>query len=88
MIELTRLNGHKVYLNSDLLKYVEASPDTMLTLVTGEKIVVLESCEQVITLAFAFRVSTLEAAWPGAMSSLGALISQDPSLISQKPSQS
>jgi len=66
VIELTRLNGNRLYVNCDLLKFAEASPDTMLTLVTGEKIVVLESCERVMELAFALRVNTLEAAWSGA----------------------
>jgi len=38
MIELTRLNGTPIMLNSDLIKTAEASPDTMLTLINGEKI--------------------------------------------------
>ena len=37
MIELTRLNKQKLFVNADLLKYAEASPDTVLTLVTGEE---------------------------------------------------
>ncbi len=73
MIELTRLNGQKLLVNCDLLKCVEASPDTMLSLVTGEKIVVLESCDEVRALSFQLRVSVLEAAWPGAVCALGAL---------------
>ena len=36
MIELTRLNGNPIVLNSDLIKAAEASPDTMLTLINGE----------------------------------------------------
>ena len=88
MIKLTRLNGHKLYINCDLFKYAEASPDTMLTLVTGEKIVVLESCEQVAALAFRLRVRILETAWPGAASALAALVSQNLIANSQKRSQS
>jgi flagellar protein FlbD len=88
VIELTRLNGHKLLVNCDLLKYVEASPDTMLTMVTGEKIVVLESCEEVRAHAFALRVSTLEAAWPGAVYALGALVLQTVKQVSQKHDQS
>ena len=42
MIELTRLNGHPMVLNSDLIKTAEASPDTMLTLINGEKLIVRE----------------------------------------------
>ena len=35
MIQLTRLNGNSIVLNSDLIKTAEASPDTMLTLING-----------------------------------------------------
>ena len=48
MIELTRLNGRPIVLNSDLIKTAEASPDTMITLVNGEKIIVRESCEELL----------------------------------------
>lgn len=55
MIHLTRLNGNPLVVNSDLIKYAESSPDTMLTLVNGEKIVVLESCEEVVHRTIAYR---------------------------------
>lgn len=75
MIELTRLNGHKLYINSDLLKFAESSPDTMLTLVTGEKIVVLETCEEVIGLAAEFHARRMENGWPnpGSMVNVASL---------------
>ena len=46
MIELTRLNGNPMVLNSDLIKTAEASPDTMLTLINGEKLIVREELEK------------------------------------------
>jgi flagellar protein FlbD len=55
MIQLTRLNNHPLIINSDLIKAIESAPDTVLTLVTGEKIVVLESSEQVLEGIVAFR---------------------------------
>jgi flagellar protein FlbD len=55
MIQLTRLNNHPLMVNSDLIKFVEKAPDTVLTLVTGEKIVVLESTEQVLEKIIGFR---------------------------------
>jgi flagellar protein FlbD len=55
MIHLTRLNGNPLVINSDLIKYAEASPDTVLTLVNGEKIVVLEPCEEVVNRTIAYR---------------------------------
>ena len=73
MIELTRLNGNKLYINCDLLKYAEVSPDTLLTLLNGEKIVVRESCEDVVARAVAFRSRVLRTAWPDAAAGLSVL---------------
>jgi flagellar protein FlbD len=88
VIELTRLNGQKLFVNCDLLKYAEASPDTVLTLLTGDKLVVRESCEEVMTLALHFRARILEVAWPDAAAALGVLLSQfvfKPSLKRSRP---
>jgi flagellar protein FlbD len=62
MIELTRLNGSRLGLNSDLIQYMEASPDTTLTLINGEKLVVRESASQVIELILAFRARLIAEA--------------------------
>jgi flagellar protein FlbD len=62
MIQLTRLNGNPLVVNSDLIKYAESSPDTVLTLVNGEKIVVLESCEDVVSRTIAYRARVFAAA--------------------------
>jgi len=61
MIELTRLNGNPMVVNSDLLKTAEASPDTMLTLINGEKLIVRESCAEVIERVLAYRARLLAA---------------------------
>src|SRR5579863_8227560 len=61
MIELTRLNGTPMVLNSDLIKTADASPDTMLTLVNGEKLIVRESCEEVTERVLAYRARLLAA---------------------------
>jgi flagellar protein FlbD len=87
MIELTRLNGQKLFVNCDLLKYAEASPDTVLTLVTGGKLVVRESCGDVMSLALAFRARVLSAAWPEAAAAFGALLTQVALRAPQKGSQ-
>jgi flagellar protein FlbD len=60
MIQLTRLNNKLLIVNSDLIKFVEQSPDTLVTLTTGEKIVVLERVEEVLTRVIAFRRSVLQ----------------------------
>jgi uncharacterized protein YlzI (FlbEa/FlbD family) len=65
MIHLTRLNGNPLVVNSDLIKYAESSPDTMLTLINGEKIVVLETCQEVVDRAIAYRGQVLAVAAAG-----------------------
>jgi flagellar protein FlbD len=59
MIELTRLNGNPMLLNSDLIKTAEASPDTMLTLINGEKLIVRESLSDVTDRVLAYRTRLL-----------------------------
>ena len=59
MIQLTRLNNQPLMVNSDIIKFVERAPDTVLTLTTGEKIVVLESSEQVLEKVIEFRRTLL-----------------------------
>ena len=61
MIKLTRLNGSPMILNSDLIKTAEASPDTMLTLITGEKLIVREDCGVVIERVLIYRARLLAA---------------------------
>ena len=55
MIELTRLNGRPMVVNSDLIKTAEASPDTMLTLINGEKLIVREEIGEVVEKVLAYR---------------------------------
>lgn len=59
MIELTRLNGSPMVLNSDLIKTAEASPDTMLTLINGEKLIVREEPAEVVERVLAYRARLL-----------------------------
>jgi flagellar protein FlbD len=68
MIQLTRLNHHPLAVNSDLIKFVEPLPDTVITLISGEKIVVLERPEEVLARILEFRRSILRglmALWEG-----------------------
>ncbi|MBL4591890.1 MAG: flagellar FlbD family protein [Phycisphaerales bacterium] len=48
MIALTRLNGQKFVLNAELIRTIEESPDTIITLVSGEHLVVLETSKEMI----------------------------------------
>ncbi len=61
MIELTRLNGSPLFVNCDLVKLAESAPDTMLTLINGEKIVVREPCAEVVRRMTVQRVRLLAA---------------------------
>lgn len=47
MIKLTRLNRDTFYLNALLVERIESTPDTVITLVSGRKVIVLESAEEV-----------------------------------------
>ena len=48
MIHLTRLNNQPLVVNADLIKFIENAPDTVITLLTGDKIVVRESVDEVL----------------------------------------
>lgn len=48
MIKLTRLNGPSFVLNSDLIERIEATPDTVVTLVDGDRYLVAESLDEVV----------------------------------------
>jgi len=70
MIDLTRLNGRRIIVNCDLIKFAEATPDTTLTLLSGEKLIVMESCDELTLRAATFRSRILQHAWPDAYSAL------------------
>ncbi len=55
MIKVTRLNGDELVINADLIEFVEALPDTIISLVTGKKIMIKESIDTVITRAAEFK---------------------------------
>jgi flagellar protein FlbD len=47
VIALTRLNGQPLMVNSDLIESVETTPDTVITLVSGNKLIVRDSMETI-----------------------------------------
>jgi flagellar protein FlbD len=57
MIKVTNLNGEPFLLNAELIRYVEARPDTFITLVQGERIVVRESMDDVLRLTLEYQRS-------------------------------
>jgi flagellar protein FlbD len=69
MIHLTRLNHLPMVLNSDLIEYIEMTPDTVITLTTGQKIMVLEPVEEIVERIVRFRRSIYQGmcAWPAGL---------------------
>ena len=55
MIVLTRLDGKDLVVNTDHILTVEATPDTVLLLTTGHKLMVAESVEEVMERAAAWQ---------------------------------
>ena len=47
MIDVTKMNGGSITVNADLIETVEETPDTIITLTTGKKIIVKESRQEV-----------------------------------------
>jgi flagellar protein FlbD len=60
VIRVTRLNNTPFLINSDLIKFVEQAPDTLITLVNGEKIIVQESVDDIVDRIILFRRSVIE----------------------------
>lgn len=80
LIQLTRLNGNPIALNSDLIKFVENAPDTVITLINGEKIIVRETSDDVIHRIVDFRRSVMAGlpSWSGSDVNSAILRPQDP----------
>ena len=55
VIEVTKINGVRVLVNPDLIELVEETPDTVLTLTTGKKIIVKESRQEIKNLVILYR---------------------------------
>ncbi len=66
MIELTRFSGDKFILNANMIESLEATPDTLVCLVAGKKLVVKETVEEVVlaVLEYERRVHNLEVSLP------------------------
>lgn len=55
MITLTRLDKRVIVLNADLIKMLEATPDTIITLINGDTMVVLDSVDEVVRRAIDYQ---------------------------------
>lgn len=59
MIQVTHLDGEPFLLNAEWIRYVESRPDTFITLVQGERIVVRESPAEVLERCLEYQRSKL-----------------------------
>lgn len=64
MIHLTRINRTPFVLNSDLIEYIETTPDTLIRLTSGQTMMVLESVEEIIDRVVKFRQRVAEGTIP------------------------
>ncbi len=55
MIEVTKLNGTKILINAELIESVEETPDTVISFVTGKKIIVKESRQDIKNLVILYK---------------------------------
>jgi flagellar protein FlbD len=55
MIQLTKINGRPIVLNSDLIEFIEETPDTVITLTNNDKIVVKDRMSEIIDKVVCYR---------------------------------
>ena len=63
MIRVTRLNGSIFFVNAEMVEFVEATPDTVITLTDGTKLVVRDTTDIVIKQIMVYRQQTHQSPW-------------------------
>ena len=61
MIKVTRLNGKEFVVNAELIEFVESTPDTVITLISGKKVIVRECVDEVIERVIGYRGNIFKA---------------------------
>jgi flagellar protein FlbD len=59
LITVTRFDGTELIVNADLIEFVEATPDTVLSMTTGRKVIVRESPEDVVLATLVYKHNIL-----------------------------
>jgi len=85
MIHLTRLNNQPLVVNADLIKFIEKAPDTVITLLTGEKLVVRESAEVVLERIREFHQRSHRRVGAGIADNCGSVEDSLPAIDTSKP---
>ena len=60
MIVMTRLDGTKILINTENVKYIESTPDTLITFVNGDSLFVRETFDELITSVISFNRKVLD----------------------------
>ena len=55
MIKVTRLNNSELWVNAEMIEFVEATPDTVISLVNNKKLIVKEPAESVVKAVLEYR---------------------------------
>lgn len=56
MIFITKMNNETVLLNNDLIETIEETPDTVVTLTTGKKLIIKESSQEILKKVIDFKI--------------------------------
>ncbi len=64
MIKVTRFNHTELMVNADMIEFVEHTPDTVITMITGRKVLVLETVEEIVARVVAYRAEIGKAFVP------------------------
>ena len=65
MIKITRLNGTEQVVNAEMIEFVEATPDTIITLISGKKLMISESVDQVVERVIEYKKSANQPLFTG-----------------------
>jgi flagellar protein FlbD len=64
MISVSRLNGAPFVLNAEIIQEIEATPDTVITLLSGKKLLVQEPVEQVLAAVIEYKRAVMRGVMP------------------------
>ena len=57
MIKVTKLNNQEIIVNAELIRFIEQTPDTLITLISGDRLIVKEPMEEVVKRAIEYNRS-------------------------------
>ena len=55
MIKVKKINGRDLIINAELIEFIEKTPDTIISMTTGKKIIVKDTCDELIKKVIEYR---------------------------------